>query len=211
MATQSISKQERDRLYYLKNRDAIRARSKARYEAKRDEINAKQKEKRDNNLEEFHAIERERYWKRVNVMRQRSKEYYHANKAKHNESVRRYREANRDKERAWKRRWLEKHPDRRRVSVRNNRDMRRREGNGRFTLELLLAKYAYHGWRCYLCGVSITFQTSHPDHRKPLSRGGTNWIANIAPACVDCNLHKNRRTETEYRNLIAIKTNAQLN
>ncbi len=33
--------------------------------------------------------------------------------------------------------------------------------------------------------------------------GGTNFIANIAPACLACNLRKNKKTEAEYRDYCA--------
>jgi 5-methylcytosine-specific restriction endonuclease McrA len=60
------------------------------------------------------------------------------------------------------------------------------------------AKCEYHGWRCYLCHEPITLQTLHMDHRTPIARGGSNWPANLAPACVRCNLSKSRKTEKEY-------------
>lgn len=201
MANNSITKKERSRSYYLKNREKIRARSKARYEAKRTEILEQQKQRRDANLDHFHQVERERYWEQVEIRRERSKRYYRNNKAKHYEAVKRYRQQHRDRETTWKKRWLANHPEKRRVAVRNNKS-RRRKGAGRYTLEQLFMKYSFHGWRCYLCSTPVTFKTSHPDHRIPISRGGSNWIANIAPACISCNLRKNRRTESEYRALL---------
>lgn len=41
-----------------------------------------------------------------------------------------------------------------------------------------------------------------PDHRMPLSRGGTNFIDNILPACRSCNGRKHKMTEDEFRGLL---------
>ena len=42
-----------------------------------------------------------------------------------------------------------------------------------------------------------------PDHRVPLSRGGTNFIENILPACRSCNGRKHTMTEEEFRARLA--------
>lgn len=49
---------------------------------------------------------------------------------------------------------------------------------------------------CYYCGVQTDNLTV--DHYIPLSRGGTNWIENIVPACPACNYSKQDRTGEEY-------------
>lgn len=41
------------------------------------------------------------------------------------------------------------------------------------------------------------------DHRIPLSRGGTNYIDNILPACRSCNGKKHTMTEDEFRARLA--------
>jgi 5-methylcytosine-specific restriction endonuclease McrA len=43
------------------------------------------------------------------------------------------------------------------------------------------------------------------EHRIPLSRGGSNWPANLAPACKTCNSSKGTKTEKEYRELLRLK------
>jgi 5-methylcytosine-specific restriction endonuclease McrA len=37
----------------------------------------------------------------------------------------------------------------------------------------------------------------------PLCRGGSNEISNILPACRHCNRRKHRKTEEEFRALLA--------
>ena len=55
------------------------------------------------------------------------------------------------------------------------------------------------GFRCCDCGVSA--QTPgvvlEVDHRKPVSRGGTNDISNLRTLCKDCNIGKSDR-EIDY-------------
>lgn len=70
---------------------------------------------------------------------------------------------------------------------------------GRVTGQQITDKFAYNGWHCYLCVRPFPFSKLVPEHRKPLSRGGSNWIANIAPACGPCNNSKANKTESEYR------------
>jgi 5-methylcytosine-specific restriction endonuclease McrA len=74
-----------------------------------------------------------------------------------------------------------------------------RQAPGRCTQSQLLGRCVYYGWRCYLCGAQLTLRTVTIDHRIPLSRGGSNWPANLAPACHHCNCAKKASTEREYR------------
>lgn len=69
-------------------------------------------------------------------------------------------------------------------------------------------KIEYYGHKCYLCGTFLVKGETHREHRKPISRGGTNWIANIAPACAKCNLKKNSMTEKEFRAQMAHQNSA---
>jgi 5-methylcytosine-specific restriction endonuclease McrA len=79
-----------------------------------------------------------------------------------------------------------------------------RNAQGSFTAEQLVDKFTYFGWRCYLCKEPLTPQTAQTDHRFALSRGGTNWIANIAPACTWCNRHKYNKSEKEFRQWLLV-------
>ena len=81
------------------------------------------------------------------------------------------------------------------------RDTLLKEAAGKFTNLQWKAKLEYFGNRCYLCRIVLTDKITHREHRIPLSRGGTNWIANIAPACKKCNLSKNAKTEKEFREM----------
>jgi 5-methylcytosine-specific restriction endonuclease McrA len=66
---------------------------------------------------------------------------------------------------------------------------------GSFTDESLSNKFKYYGNRCIYCKTddNITLE-----HLIPLSRGGTNWTANLAPSCLPCNMKKNSKTHKEF-------------
>lgn len=91
---------------------------------------------------------------------------------------------------------IRRNPEGRRV-LRQARRAREASADGRFTLRdwaLLLEAW---GHRCAYCaaeGVRLT-----ADHRTPLSRGGSNAIENILPACRPCNARKSTSTEREFR------------
>lgn len=60
---------------------------------------------------------------------------------------------------------------------------------GRITLELLAAKWAYWGDRCWICGGP----PQAGDHVKPIARGGLHCLANLRPICRSCNSIKSDR------------------
>ena len=72
--------------------------------------------------------------------------------------------------------------------------------DGAFTPEewkLLVLEYDAH---CAYCGE---FAPLEPDHRVALSRGGSNAIENILPACHRCNARKHQATEAVFRARLA--------
>jgi 5-methylcytosine-specific restriction endonuclease McrA len=77
---------------------------------------------------------------------------------------------------------------------------RARDAQGHFTSAEWLALVARYGGRCAYRGESGPVQV---DHRIPLSRGGTNWIDNVLPACGNCNQEKGQLTEAEFRARLA--------
>lgn len=55
--------------------------------------------------------------------------------------------------------------------------------------EAILARIAFYGTKCWMCGGPYEAL----DHVIPLSKGGTNWPANLRPACKSCNSRKRDR------------------
>jgi 5-methylcytosine-specific restriction endonuclease McrA len=98
------------------------------------------------------------------------------------------------------------HPEVGRARSENYR-ARKRAAEGSFTAAEWLALVEQWGGRCAYCGAEGPLQS---EHRTPLDRGGTNFIANILPACGRCNTKKHRMTEEEFRARLASESPDQL-
>lgn len=64
------------------------------------------------------------------------------------------------------------------------------------------------GWHCWYCGVTLKRHSGHHrsceiEHKTPWSRGGTDDIGNLVPACRTCNHDKRTMTADEYRMKVA--------
>lgn len=82
----------------------------------------------------------------------------------------------------------------RRAARRSGMERRAREHGcavGVVTDELIEARVAFYGGRCWMCGAPW----EHLDHVKPLSKGGAHIPANLRPACASCNLSKHEKWE----------------
>ncbi len=162
---------ERNRARYPARRRAILARNKAYHEAHREELLAKARRRYLANPQAFRDAQRRRNYER----------YWNDP-----EAWLRYQRA-----------WRQANLDRARQYVRLS-GHRRRIGSGgaSFTHDEWQLMLATLGGRCVYCGATEKLEM---EHRTPLSRGGTNSIENIAPACRRCNRRKRTKTEDEFR------------
>ena len=85
-------------------------------------------------------------------------------------------------------RWLAKNPERS-IIANWRRFTRKKNAAGRTTVDQFRARWAYYGGRCWICGQKAT----QMDHVIALARGGSNWPANLRPACGWCNGSKGAR------------------
>ena len=126
------------------------------------------------------------------------------------EAMRRWRARDRERDRAAKRadyarrsvavraanaRYAREHPQ----VARTKRHRRRAllvSASGRFTTAEWIALVGLYDGKCAYCGGNGPLKI---EHRIPLSRGGTNSIDNILPACRNCNTRKHRLTDDEFR------------
>lgn len=60
---------------------------------------------------------------------------------------------------------------------------------GACTTEQLNARWEYYGHRCWICLAPA----KETDHVIPVSKGGTNWPANLRPICKICNVRKGNK------------------
>lgn len=106
-------------------------------------------------------------------------------------NYRRHRD-NRDRRRRTQREWELRNVERVRLSGRIKQMRRRallRAATGCASLEQVMARVAFYGYRCWMCGA----ERQSIDHVIPLAKGGSNWPANLRPVCTTCNSRKQDR------------------
>ena len=86
-----------------------------------------------------------------------------------------------------------------RIAAQRKTMAKRYKAPGQWTAKQFHRLLKEAGHRCAYCGSPLTKRTATADHILPLSRGGTNWIKNIAPACLPCNRQKHAMTAEEFR------------
>jgi len=141
------------------------------------------------NQEKVRAYRRKRYAANKKKFRADQKAWY----ATHKDKARAYSATRKAQQRLIHRAWKTRNPDK----VRRNRLMyerRARTAPGVASVEQIAARMAFFGNACSYCGGSF----EHVEHAIPLSRGGTNWPANLRPACSACNLVKGVKTIFEF-------------
>ena len=92
-----------------------------------------------------------------------------------------------EKARRQRREWAKRNNDKLRP-LWNLRDKRLRECEGHHTPEDIDRIYKLQKAKCAICEDKLT--TFHKEHIVPISRGGSNWPANIQLLCPRCNLRK---------------------
>ena len=138
-----------------------------------------------NNAEYCRARELKRYYEHQEEIRAKQKAYYRANKDRILARNKVWTHTHPEQAKAAKDAWKIANPERIIAYQRQGR-LRRRHGVGHCTSEQLQARIAYYGYRCWLCGAPW----EEIDHVKPISKGGSNWPANLRPACRPCNRRK---------------------
>ncbi len=81
------------------------------------------------------------------------------------------------------------------IEYAHNYRARRDEAVGTFTWQEFFEKCTAQDWKCTYCGLEKPLTV---DHMIPLSKGGSNSIDNITPACLTCNCSKGDKTYDEY-------------
>lgn len=100
-----------------------------------------------------------------------------------------WRSINAEKNRCIRANWAKNNPDKAIVYINNRRALKSGNG-GRHTSEQWLTLLdSYHGL-CVYCFNKATTR----DHVIPLSKGGTNNIENVVPACRPCNDSKGKKS-----------------
>lgn len=70
------------------------------------------------------------------------------------------------------------------------------QAEGTYTVADIARLYDNQDASCFYCHVHLT--RLHVDHKTPLSRGGSNWPANLCLTCPRCNVRKCDKTAEEF-------------
>lgn len=146
----------------------------------REKNRLKAKRWREANPERAKALYRKNYTANIEERRAGSRRWY----AEHKEYSKEYR-----------REYLKTHLVAHRIAD-HRRRARENHAEGFHTAEEWQNVLIQHNNKCFYCGTDKEFLTQ--DHAIPLSRGGSDWIENIVPACKSCNSQKQAKTSEEY-------------
>lgn len=201
---QRVARRAASRRWYQKNRGRARAVGRDRARAERAAVapTPEEREKARVRAAAWYRANKQRALATGKVWRAKNRDkvvssrraWARANKAKMGAYLADYVAGHPDTIRATKRRWKKNNP-RAAVIDAHRRRARKRTASGLYTLEQLEARIAYYGGKCAYCPGPF----EHVDHVIPLSRGGSNWPANLRPACSKCNCSKNNKTLREWR------------
>jgi 5-methylcytosine-specific restriction endonuclease McrA len=170
----------RDRKAYKKAYDqAHRAENAAYRISKGEELKAKKRAYYAANRERILANVKKRSDANPDKILDYQAAYYEKNSEKVKRTVKAYRKANPLKK----------------MHLENKRRARKFNNGGSHTLDELIEKFNQLGNVCFYCGNPGKMTI---DHDIPLSRGGTDGIDNILPACSRCNSKKKDKTADEY-------------
>lgn len=185
-ASEKINRKQRD----LKNKDYNRKKSKERFNANRDSELEKRRKRYARSIEKHRLRDRSRRIKEKEKRNKLNREWRIKNKEKHIMSVAEWRRNNPEKDRV----------------IRMKRRAAKVGSPEQFTASELKALLDKQEYICAnpFCRCDLLKIKKHLDHKIPLSRGGTNGIANLQYLCAPCNLQKNKRTNDEWMELLSL-------
>lgn len=134
------------------------------------------------------AEARARYAANPEPAKARRRKQYEADPQKAVAQAAAWNRANPDKRRVTTKRWQQANLQGKvRESTRRRYARRKGAPTIKFSPSDLLARAAFYGHRCWMCGAAMEGW----DHVKPLAKGGWHCLSNLRPACHRCNASKN--------------------
>lgn len=185
---------EKSRRYKQRNSAKVSDANKKYADEHRDEILAKARAKYLETKVVVRQKNRIAYFKNKKTAQIRSKRNYAARREKRLKRSREWYENNREQRLLKSREWAKNNPEKQKHRVMTYR-ARRLGARGHSSAAQMEARISLYGGLCAYClGPASTI-----DHVIPLSRGGTNWPANLRPACKSCNSKKHIKKINEWK------------
>lgn len=156
---------------------------------RRQRDNARLRRWRAANPEKHRAQQRRRDARNRSTRRAAKRRWYLRHKAERAAYLSRYYLTRQEELKLRARQWAVQHPEARAAQQRLRRS-RKASAPGTCSLEQFQARWDFYGGCCWMCGMPATTI----DHVLPLSRGGSEWPANLRPACNPCNARKGARS-----------------
>ncbi len=172
-----------------------------------DRLLEKDRERRAANPDRIAAVKRAYYVANRERTLARQAAYRSAHLEQKRAADREYYQENRDRRMVYIRDWQRRNPERVQASRKSTRS---RATGTRFTSAEWRDLLIEHGHRCRYCDTPDSVARLTADHAIPLSRGGSNLIENIVPACLSCNDRKGTKTEEEYVALILSRIQSEV-
>jgi len=182
--------------YQEKNKEELKEYHKNYAQKNKEELKSKSQIYREKNKEKIAARRRKYYLENKEHIIDRVKIYYRNNK----ESVQKYKRLylikNNDKQKAKNKKFRILFPERYRAYA-NNYTLRKKNAMGNFSNNDIKNKLIKQNNKCYWCNCKLD-NKYQIDHIVPLSKGGTNYLENIAITCISCNASKSDKMPDEW-------------
>lgn len=162
----------------------------------REEIAQKTREWAKKNPEKA-ALRSEEYRKsHIEQFRLYRQNWVNAHPIADKQAKRKWEANNKQKVAARGKRWRKNNPIKARAAKhrRRARELAAEGSYDKADIDILLVSQGRH---CWWCGRKLG-DKFHIDHIIPLSRGGSNWPANLCISCPKCNLEKSSKTPAEF-------------
>lgn len=131
------------------------------------------------------------------------KNYYLLNKDKISKKAIEWNKNNKEKRKAIRKKWFL--ANRSHKNFLNKVRIYREKGAGGTIIKKDVDKlFEEFGKMCYYCRIS---KATSLDHVTPISKGGTNNINNLVPACISCNSKKGAKLLIEWKPMLVYTLN----
>lgn len=139
-------------------------------------------------------------WREQNreYVRERDKEYRKTRPDIEFAKQKRYRDTHKDKLYIKGKNYRENNREYFRAKYKERADTVKNTSDGSVTQEFCNQLLEAQHYKCAYCGCDLTDKNRNIDHIIPLSRGGTHTADNIHFVCVDCNMSKGNKLESEW-------------